>query len=245
VTTRKGQNSILFLTTLGVYLGLVLVGAPHVLAQAATARQFDVKDEIEKKDDLDKGPDGCGLLQAKVADKQKAFSFDNASLFNYISSLRAVYAAAQELGSESFLIEWNPIGAPDNLTTPGAWANDNRQPVLLQGTVRRALDKAFLSLSQVFPTTGPDDKHLIGFSLNASKSDIDLASKFTRFDDVDAHRAFIAYTASMDFWRCAAKTPADRLLAHNTDVSWTGNQLLLVTHLPRGSLDELLAKDAK
>ena len=58
MNNRKTQNSILVLATLGVYLGLVLVGAaPQVLAQAAMTRQFDVKDEIEVKDDLDKKPD--------------------------------------------------------------------------------------------------------------------------------------------------------------------------------------------
>ena len=54
----KNQNSILVLATLGVYLGLVLAGAtPQVLAQAAMTRQFDVKDEVEFKDDLDNKPD--------------------------------------------------------------------------------------------------------------------------------------------------------------------------------------------
>ena len=58
MSSRKSQNSILFLATLGVYLGLVLAGAtPQVLAQAAMTRQFDVKDEIEFKDDLDNKPD--------------------------------------------------------------------------------------------------------------------------------------------------------------------------------------------
>jgi hypothetical protein len=60
VSTRKGQNSILFLTTLGVYLGLVLAGgaSPQVFAHpAATTRNFDITDEIEFKDDLDKKPD--------------------------------------------------------------------------------------------------------------------------------------------------------------------------------------------
>ena len=55
----KNQNSILFLTTLGVYLGLVLAGAtPQVVAQrAAMARTFDIKDEIERSDEFDGDPD--------------------------------------------------------------------------------------------------------------------------------------------------------------------------------------------
>src|SRR6476620_5894347 len=53
----KNQNSILVLATLGVYLGLVLVGAtPQVLAQAAMTRQFNVKDEVEFAEDLDNKP---------------------------------------------------------------------------------------------------------------------------------------------------------------------------------------------
>ena len=58
MSNKKPQNSILVLATLGVYFGLVLAGAtPQVLASAAMTRQFDVKDEIEFKDDLDTKPD--------------------------------------------------------------------------------------------------------------------------------------------------------------------------------------------
>ena len=59
MTNRKNQNSILFLTTLGVYLGLLVVGgaAPQVFAHSATTRNFAISDEIEVKDDLDKKPD--------------------------------------------------------------------------------------------------------------------------------------------------------------------------------------------
>jgi len=58
LTKRKPQNSILVLATLGVYFGLVMAGAtPQVLASAAMTRPFDVRDEIEVKDDLDTKPD--------------------------------------------------------------------------------------------------------------------------------------------------------------------------------------------
>ena len=57
MTNRKSQNSILFLTTLGVYLGLVLVGAtPQVLAQAATTRNFDISEEVSHVENLDTDP---------------------------------------------------------------------------------------------------------------------------------------------------------------------------------------------
>ena len=56
----SNKNSILVLATLGVYFGLVLVGAtPQVLANAAMTREFSVKDEIEVKSDLDTKPDNA------------------------------------------------------------------------------------------------------------------------------------------------------------------------------------------
>lgn len=58
MSDKKTHNSIIFLTTLSVYLGLVLVGGASspVLAQAALTRNFDIQEEIEFKDDLDKKP---------------------------------------------------------------------------------------------------------------------------------------------------------------------------------------------
>src|SRR6476620_8746450 len=74
---RKSQNSILFVATLGVYLGLMLAGAtPQVLANAATTRTFDIKDEIEFQDKLDKDPDPLAVkLAAESADNFKRDKF--------------------------------------------------------------------------------------------------------------------------------------------------------------------------
>lgn len=57
-SVKKNQNSLLVLATLGVYFGLILSGAtPQVLASAAMARQFDIREEIDFSDDLDTIPD--------------------------------------------------------------------------------------------------------------------------------------------------------------------------------------------
>ena len=72
---RNNYNSIVFLTTLSVYLGLVLVGAPPILAHAAMTRHFDIQNEIEVKDDLDKNPDDetCTELKAKTYEQDIQF----------------------------------------------------------------------------------------------------------------------------------------------------------------------------
>ena len=69
MTNNRKNNSILFLTTLGVYLGLMLVGgaAPQVFAHGALTRNFELQDEIEVSDDLDKKPDGdVGTLSLSI-----------------------------------------------------------------------------------------------------------------------------------------------------------------------------------
>jgi hypothetical protein len=76
MTNRKNYNSILFLT---VYLGLVLVGAtPQVLAHAATNSFFDLRNEIEFKDDLDTKPDDI-FTEIELGSEEKSNYFFNRS----------------------------------------------------------------------------------------------------------------------------------------------------------------------
>src|SRR5215203_885631 len=107
MSERKNYNSIVFLTTLSVYLGLVLVGGatPSVLAQAATTRDFNIKNEIVVEDDLDKKPDDncdegreidiAGVLVDFVNDlkslrKNKPYDFKQEKSF-YLRRERFVY----------------------------------------------------------------------------------------------------------------------------------------------------------
>jgi hypothetical protein len=87
LNNRKNQNSILVLATLGVYLGLVLAGAtPQVLAQAAMTRQFDVRDEIEAKDDVDRKPDDA-LTDLTESSRQEIEAKVSASIDRFFSRL--------------------------------------------------------------------------------------------------------------------------------------------------------------
>lgn len=74
--SRKAQNSFLVLTTLGVYLGLLMVGgaAPQVLAHSATTRTFEITDEIEVKDDLDNKPDEATTVENLTSETFVAFA---------------------------------------------------------------------------------------------------------------------------------------------------------------------------
>jgi hypothetical protein len=77
VIRSRNQNSFLAVATLGVYLGLILAGAtPTVLAQAATAKQFNVKDEVEVTENLERKPANADAssdekLNAKITSSVK------------------------------------------------------------------------------------------------------------------------------------------------------------------------------
>ena len=103
MTNRKNQNSILLLATLGVYLGLVLAGAtPQVLANAATAKQFDLRDEIEMVDDLDNKPDQASSIET---DKPSPQTNDHVS-----NSVRKLLAKFQTAGSlHTFAATSSPV----------------------------------------------------------------------------------------------------------------------------------------
>lgn len=90
--SRRSQNPVLVLTTLGVYLGLLIVGgaAPQVLAHSATTRNFEISDEIEVKDDLDKKPDEATAVDDGTAETFSAVAdaFAEYVLGSYGDTLR-------------------------------------------------------------------------------------------------------------------------------------------------------------
>jgi len=77
-----------------VYLGLVLVGAtPQVLAQAAMTRQFNVKDEVEFKEDLDENPASPTTDRDENA-VAPSEAFVSASIDNFLSNVAPTCAVS-------------------------------------------------------------------------------------------------------------------------------------------------------
>ena len=83
MSNRKNYNSILFLT---VYLGLVLVGgSSQVFAHAATNSLFDLRNEIEFKEDLDNKPDdSCAESKAQIDEHDIQFVEEYAKLISAV-----------------------------------------------------------------------------------------------------------------------------------------------------------------
>jgi len=245
------QNSFLAVATLGVYLGLILAGAtPSVLAQAATAKQFNVKDEVGRKDDLDKKPDGCESLRRKVLERHAQLDFDETDLLRYISGLQDTFLAYQELKLGAFQnVSWEATKSNDSVThfprtTLSDWRSETA-PVLIDAKAGAALQGKVLSLSNWFPSKSPDNSPFFSFAVLQLDGYLVANASVARLSSVDAHMASVAYDAALDLYRCSAADEHLQYLLRNTEVNWADDHLTITTRLPRGSLDTLLASSAK
>ncbi|MBV9242821.1 MAG: hypothetical protein JO314_12520 [Acidobacteria bacterium] len=233
----RNQNSILAVATLGVYLGLILAGAtPSVLAQAATAKQFSVKDEVAKRDDLDNKPEGCDLLAAKVKEKRSQFVFDENDLLGYATGLQQTLQSYLKLHGSFSDLNWDLATA--QLSTVEA----TEKPVLIDAKYRphrQDKDSPVIGLSGSLPGTAFE------FYTISNGYDVITTATTSRQNDREAQQLAIAYDAVLDLYRCSPRNPAEELILDYTEIAWADNQVFIITRLPRGSLDALLASNAK
>lgn len=229
MTNRRTNNSLLFLTTLGVYLGLVLVGgaAPSVFAHGALTRPFELKDEIEITDDLDTKPDAEEALET------------------YASSLESIFITAGELadtlpvlieqGRYDFDISYgiNSAGRMEGVSYLGKTVDSGKyiSPI-------RRLYNAFPHASE------PKNKPFrLVFALEPQNFEFKVA--FVQDLDQDAARLSEVYAALLPTLKERQTSAARRLIYESTQISSKDNQLYIVTRLARADLDPLLATRAK
>ncbi|MGD9587464.1 MAG: hypothetical protein AB7Q37_09635 [Pyrinomonadaceae bacterium] len=242
MSERRTQNSILFLTTLGVYLGLVLVGATPVLGHAATTRNFELLDEIEFKDDLDTNPDDCSNLRLKAEDRTFAYGGRSDALSDYakiIGSLARTLQASR-LNAYSF----NSDAYPTSNSEPFVSFNGHSKPILLPGGFRPQIDSQLARLPGLVPGAGSTKEVVLSFDLEWTDSGLASTTTFARANDVDAYRLFVSLNAGLDLWRCSS-TGLSKGILRNTQVQGKNDQVTVVTRLPRAALISLLSNDAK
>lgn len=243
MSKRKNQNSILVLATLGVYLGLVLVGAtPQVLAQAAMARQFNVKDEIEVKDDLDKKPGEdsdpfAATLQIYVRD-----------LENYLNDVSAADRKLKSIySSQAEYVIFSPCRKIGNINRPVETeiTGYGSLPILLN-PIYADLDWGTWRLGCT--PFNARDKHS-GFAdveleaYNGQLSyELGVSPSLSSGAASDLCDRFIQAYERIDPELFSAQ---QKVLWDRTKIVVKDNAVFLVTCLPRGSLDALLASNAK
>lgn len=246
MSNAKNHNSILLLTTLGVYFGLVLVGAaPQVLAHAAMTRNFDIHDEIEFKDDLDKKPDD---ERSSVSDSIQVY-FQDVEYF--LATLQKLNKSGKfDLALDTFevaqstllpCVAGNKVGS--YTASQFALTNELLRPSL--GNFGKRLTDGY-SLADCLPNERfpgqkvTDSRFIFKFDrsefsieVTVKKQSPQIASRYLGYID-QAHKVFDS-----------KQQPAiTKTISEYTAFKSQKSHIFIVTRLPRAGLDPLLAKDA-
>lgn len=230
MTKRKAQNSFIFITTLGVYLGLVLVGATPVLGHAATTRNFEISEEIEFRDDLDKKPD----------DETSLTQF--ASCFEELLKAAADWSAvneglSDELLSFNYFVSVKPTGAARYIS-PAEY--NNRRSVNL-GNFNEPLER----LHDAFLPRETDWHEKLFVQLGMGLEETSFKATLLTRDPDEAAASADSYTKALDR-RIALETSSARLTVLNSmHVTAEGDRVIIVSRLPRAGLEALPVSHAK
>ncbi|HJS50302.1 MAG TPA: hypothetical protein VJ781_00260 [Pyrinomonadaceae bacterium] len=248
MTNRKNQNSILFLTTLGVYLGLLVVGgaAPQVFAHSATTRNFAIADEIEVKDDLDKKPD----------DERSPVHMSLGNYFDDVETFIATLRGLQKRDLFDPTIGTFSVGQGTQLpcvaaNKVGSYTVD--QFVTNSESIRRTLEWFTKRLTDGYSLGDclPNDR-LSSKETHNSKFQAQLDDEALKIEvSVKKSSAERAKLLASDLAATHNRTKAVSAylvrarLYETTTFRSENDQVFLITHLPRADLVSLLAKGAK
>ncbi len=244
--SSKTNNSILFLATLGVYLGLVMVGATPVLGHAATTRHFEISDEIEIKDDLDRKPDDeRDPLDLSIGNYY-------ADLEYFIYSLGRLNSTGRfDLATETFEVSQSTVLPCIHDNKIGSYTAESF--ILANAAIRPSLEWAAkrmtdgYGLADCIPSdrfAGQDATHS-KFVLKLASNGISLEVLNVKKSSRDAAAFLNELDAAWALYRKPLVEPASKAISAGTKLSVTGSKILVVTRLPRAALNTLIAKDAK
>lgn len=230
-----------------MYLGLVLVGATPVMGHAATTRHFEIADEIEVKDDLDRKPDDNKRSPLEI------------SIGNYYADIEFLLSSLErlkkngkfDLGVDTFELSQasalpcvadNKVGSylAETLFT----SNKALQP-LLEGTTKRITDGyGFADCVPSDRFAGQEATHS-HFVLKLTPDGLTLEVSGVKKSAAEVAAYLRELTAAWDQFKAEAKEPVQKQISDGTKLSFSGTKILVVTRLPRAGLETLFAKDAK
>ena len=247
---RKGQNSVLFIATLGVYLGLVLSGAtPQVMAvqRAAMTRNFDIRDEIEFKDDLDNKPD----------DNDRS-SLNN-SVEVYLEDVEQLIAALGTLSKKGlFDTASSPFDVAQTVFLPCEPANTvgsytPRRFENVNASARPYLERFSkqltygYSLGDCVSTPIFHDRQAVAsdFNFKLDKKAFSIAITIKKSTPRSATELASALPPTLRAFREKTESTVRQQVLNATAVRANADQVFIVTRLPRASIDSLIAMYAK
>lgn len=241
---KNKNNSIIFLTTLSVYLGLVLVGAtPSVLAQVENSqRKFEVS-PIDLTNAEAKKFVGYGYAE-------KLIEFAE-STFVRIEILKIT--SPNEILDERFYaktITFSPCFDEEDKKLLESCYIDGDNNVEWSSAAQAGI-MADISLEILDPFSDVSKRkteksvfqNSIEIILDNSKYKCELVIE--KSSNQKAENLANQLKLAVDNLASVSKISSLKQIYENTKVTSENNQVIIVTRLPRGSLDELLKQDAK
>lgn len=244
MSSHKNYNSIVFLTTLSLYLGLVLAGGatPTVLAQAATTRNFDIKSEIVVEDDLDKKPD----------DKEPG-DLDLDSYYNNVEKFFGNLKRLHEI--EKFALNYDSFEVSELGFVP---CNVDGDPVRVSTVIQR-IDNLWLEpviTDATYSFNGwkflsdclKDERFKTGISQGIDlkfvydKSELKVEISAFKSSPRRAEQLVERFNQAHKIYELDDEAIVIKKIHENTSYKAENNQVFIVTRLPRASIDDLLAK---
>lgn len=233
MSNRKNYNSIVFLTTLSVYLGLVLVGgaAAPVMAHSAMTRDFDIKNEIEFKDNLDNKPDEDLFAQTLFELVRDLDDLSRGKTFDWESK-------------SEFTIE--DLGFCESDNSPSYLGSGSINP-----KVDALLDKASVEIGRKLLTKKSKSKlgefyssypEGVTFKFSIENKNFNLDIEINNKSGEAAKSFADLIEAYLSQGKSSAITTGRKIVAENTKSKVDDTKILLTTHLPRASIDELIAR---
>ena len=236
---NKNYNKLIFLTTLSVYLGLVLVsGSPQVFAYAATTKNFDIQQEIEFKDDLDNKPDNDEIADFFALEPENAIG-------EFFVELRKLKKQGKFKVGKQLISRCSYSFCDEN--NAGATYTPEGNDSLVFGE----LDKLHERLDQIFLHS---NKNLPAF-FGVAKSNKCKEFNNTVSLDTKAFRAELSFSKDSEneaiifsekinnqFKKKAeiAKDSLTKQILSNTQAFPVKEFVVMVTNLPRASIDSLI-----
>ena len=247
MNNRKNNNSALFIATLGVYLGLVLAGAtPQVLASAAMTRSFDVKDEIDFKDSLDKKPDD---ENKRASDAVQGYLQDVEYFLVNLQRLRSkgnfdVYADIFDVAQNTMLpcVDSNLAGR----YTPIRFVNPNPSSYSALVQLSRSMIYGYslgdcVSNNEFNGVPAVDSR--FSFKLDAKVFLVNIVVK--KQTPQNAATLLGELSRTLKAYETDKSNRIRQRIIDKTTFKTENDQVFIVTRLPRAGLDSLLATSAK
>jgi len=241
VNNRNKNNRIVFLTTLSVYLGLVLVGGamPNVSAQ-----QTAIISRQSKTSEVQSSKGGCSetsiaeilAIVAKYDVSQIPLSF--AYQINYSEnkspSLEILFAEGDKLSVESLrqIVTCN-VELLKQLENEKSGDKDARE-------FSEAILKALISYDSVLHDFKVDNQGIVSKVTYSFATNEQAKDYFTQLN-----QASTSHGKKVEAPELTAESKSVNTVIKNTVFQFENNQVFIVTRLPRGSLDKLFKQDAK